>query len=137
VAAATVGIALYRAEPILRSAVIQTLSIRFKSKVELDAFHVSLVKGLQVSGEGLRIFGDSDPNNHEPGVQPIVAVAEFRFGLKVADFLRSPMHVDTVYANGLRLNLPPREQRAQMQRMEAQGGKIKSSCTDSFLKMRS
>jgi hypothetical protein len=125
VAAATVGIALYRAEPILRSAVIQTLSTRFKSKVELDAFHVSLVKGLQVSGEGLRIFGDSDPNNHEPGVQPLVAVAEFRFGLKVADFLRSPVHVDTVYANGLRLNLPPREQRAQMQRMEAQGGKIK------------
>src|ERR1700692_845805 len=95
VVAVTVGIALYRAEPILRSAVIQTLSTRFKSEVELDAFHVSLVKGLQVSGEGRKIVGDSDPTNQEPGVQPIVAVAEFRFGLKVADFLRSPMHVDT------------------------------------------
>src|SRR5580658_11099261 len=68
-----------RAEPILRARVIETLSARFKSKVELDGFHVSLLKGLQVSGEGLRIFGDTDPNNHEPGVQPIISVAEFEF----------------------------------------------------------
>jgi hypothetical protein len=29
-----------RAEPILRARVVETLSTRFKSKVELDAFHV-------------------------------------------------------------------------------------------------
>src|SRR5580692_10562718 len=79
VAFTAAGIAISRAEPILRSTVIETLSTRFKSKVELDAFHVSLLKGLQVSGDGLRIFGDTDPNNHEPGIQPIINVAEFQF----------------------------------------------------------
>ena len=125
VVAAVVGIALYRAEPILRSTVIQTLSTRFKSKVELEAFHVSFSRGLLVSGKGLRIFGDTDPNNHEPGVQPIIEIGQFRFTLKLAEFLRSPMRVDTVYVSGLRLNLPPREDRAQMQRMGVQDGKIK------------
>jgi hypothetical protein len=125
VVGAVVGIALYRAEPILRSTVIQALSTRFKSKVELDAFHVSFSRGLLVSGKGLRIFGDTDPNNHEPGVQPIIEIGQFRFGLKLDEFLRSPMRVDTVYVSGLRLNLPPREDRAQMQRMGAQDGKMK------------
>jgi hypothetical protein len=126
VVAVALGIALYRAEPILRSTIIQTLSARFNSKVELDGFHVSLFKGLQVSGEGLRIFGDADPNNHEPGIQPVIQpvieVAQFRFGMKIAD--RRPMRVDTVYVSGLRINLPPREQRAQVRRMGAQSGKI-------------
>ena len=125
VVAAVIGLARYRAEPVLRSIVIQTLSTRFKSKVELEAFHVSFSRGLLVSGKGLRIFGDTDPNNHEPGVQPIIEIGQFRFGLKLAEFLRSPMRVDTVYVSGLRLNLPPREDRAQMQRMGAQDGKIK------------
>jgi hypothetical protein len=119
------GIAISRAEPILRATVIETLSTRFKSKVELDAFHVSLPKGLEVSGSGLRIFGDTDPNNHEPGVQPIISVAEFRFRMGIMAFFRSPMQVDTVYAKGLRLNLPPREQRGEMKNMGPKGGKIK------------
>lgn len=118
------GILISDAEPILRARVIETLTTRFKSRVELDAFHVSLFKGLQVSGEGLRIFGDTDPNNHEPGVQPIIGVAEFRFRTGVVGLLRSPMHVDTVYVKGLQLNLPPREQRGQMKRMGPEG-KIK------------
>jgi AsmA-like protein len=113
-----------RAEPILRARVVETLSTRFKSKVELDAFHVSLLKGLQVSGEGLRIFGDTDPNNHEPGVQPIIGVAEFWFRTGIWDLLRSPMHVDTVYVKGLQLNLPPREHRDEMKKMSPKGGKI-------------
>ena len=120
------GLLISRAEPILRARVMETLSAGFKSKVELDAFHVSLLKGLQVSGDGLRIFGDADPNNHEPGIQPLIAVAEFRFRTGIADlFLRSPMHVDTVYIKGLQLNLPPREQREQMKSMESNDRKIK------------
>lgn len=120
-----VGIAISRAEPILRVAVIETLTTRFKSKVELDGFHVSLVKGLQVSGEGLRIFGDTDPNNHEAGIQPIINVAEFQFRMGILAILHSPIHVDTVYVKGLQLNLPPREHRNEMKKMEPKGGKIK------------
>jgi hypothetical protein len=121
---AAIAIAVSRAEPILRASVIDTLSTRFKSKVELDAFHVSLVKGLQVSGSGLRIFGDTDPNNHEPGFQAIISVSEFQFHLGIRQFLRTPKHVDTVFVKGLQLNLPPREHRSELNNMRPQGGKI-------------
>ena len=128
VSAATFGvlaaIMASRAEPILRARVIETLSARFKSKVELDGFHVSALNGPQVSGKGLRLFGAEDPNNHEPGIQPLISVAEFRFRTGVMDLLRSPMHVNTVYMKGLILNLPPREQRGELKNMGPQGEKI-------------
>src|SRR5580692_5644838 len=114
------------AEPILRARVIETLSARFKSKVELDGFHVSALEGLQVSGNGLRLFGAEDPNNDEPGIQPLISVAEFRFRTGVMDLLRSPTHVNTVFVKGLILNLPPKEQRGEINRMKPDGGgKIK------------
>jgi AsmA-like protein len=131
-AISVVGILIFNAKPILRTRVVETLSARFKSKVELEAFDVSLMKGFQVSGEGLRLFGDGDPNNHEPGIQPLIAVAEFRFRMGIRDFLRSPMRVKTVYVRGLRLNLPPREQRGQMTKLGPEGGKIKI-LVDSFV----
>jgi hypothetical protein len=119
------GLIISRAEPILRARVIETLSTKFKSKVELDAFHVSLFKRFQVSGEGLRIFGREDPNNHVPGLQPLIAVGEFRFRTGVLDLFRTPTHVDTVYLKGLQLNLPPKEQRADMKDIAPKNGKIK------------
>src|ERR1017187_1355244 len=124
VAITVTGIVIYRDEPTLRATVIETLSTRFKSKVELDAFHVSLLKGLQVSGTGLRIFGETDPNNYEPGFQPIINVAEFQFHMGIRNLFHSPIHVDTVYVKGLQLNLPPREHRSEMSRMAPKGGKI-------------
>ena len=123
--AAVAAILVSHAEPILRVRVIETLSTRFNSKVELDGFHVSLLRGLQVSGEGLRLFGDTDPNNHEPGIQPLISVVEFRFRTGVMALLLSPMHVNTVYVKGLTLNLPPREQRGQIKNMGQNGGRIK------------
>jgi len=124
VALAILGIVVYRAEPTLRAMAIETLSTRFKSRVELDAFHVSLLKGLQVSGAGLRIFGETDPNSYEPGFQPIINVAEFQFHMGIRDLFHSPIHVDTVYVKGLQLNLPPREHRSEMNKMAPKGGKI-------------
>jgi hypothetical protein len=124
IAAVIVSIVIRRAEPTLRAEVIETLSTRFKSRVELDAFHVSSLKGLQVSGSGLRIFGDTDPNNHEPGFQPIINVAEFQFHIGFRDLFHSPLHVDTVFVKGLQLNLPPAQHRSEISRMGPKGGKI-------------
>src|SRR6202165_5483636 len=132
VAITVVGILIFNARPILRARVVETLSARFKSKVELDAFDVSLVKGFQVSGKGLRLFGEGDPNNYEPGVQPLIDVGEFRSRMGIKDFFRSPMRVKTVYVKGLQLNLPPREQRGQMKNIGLEGGKIKI-LVDSFV----
>jgi hypothetical protein len=123
---AVVGwIVIEHAEPILQARVMETLSTRFHSKVELDGFHVSLLRGFQVSGEGLRLFGDTDPNPHQLGVQPLISVAEFRFRAGVMELFRTPTHVDTVYIKGLSLNLPPREQRGQMRKMGSGGEKMK------------
>jgi len=69
---------IYHAEPILRGRIIDTLSARFHSRVELPEFYVSVAHGLQVSGRGLKIFGKSDLNMHQPGIQPLITVDEFR-----------------------------------------------------------
>jgi hypothetical protein len=45
-----------RAAPILKGRIIETLSARFNSRVELDTLHVSVLRGLEVTGERLRIF---------------------------------------------------------------------------------
>jgi hypothetical protein len=43
------------AEPLLRARVIETLSTRFQSHVDLDDLKVSVSHGLLVSGKGLRM----------------------------------------------------------------------------------
>ena len=55
-AAAIFEILLSRAEPILRARLIQSLSARFHSRVEMGAFEVSLLRGFEVSGKDLAIY---------------------------------------------------------------------------------
>ena len=121
VAVFCVRFAISHAEPILRTRVIETLSTRFKSRVELATLHVSVMNGLQVSGTGLRIYGATDPNPYEPGVQPLLEVQEFRFQTPLRDLFREPMHVHTVYVNGLTVNIPPKEGRQQVRNMRRRG----------------
>lgn len=115
------------AEPILRARIIETLSTRFNSRVELGELHVSVMKGLQVSGGGLRVFGSFDPNPSQTGIQPLLSVTSFRFRTTVRMLLRTPMHVDTVHLQGLVLNIPPKEERAQAPQLRPKNGKIKIS----------
>lgn len=97
------------AEPILRARVIETLSARFKGKVELVGLEVSAYYGLAVRGTGLKIYGVNDLNPSQPGIQPLISVEEFRFQTSVRSLLRSPTHVHTVFVKGLVLNIPPKE----------------------------
>ena len=113
------------AEPLLRARVIETLTARFHSKVELAEFHVWVADGLEASGKGLEIFGQTDPNIHEPGIQPLIAIEEFRFHTGIFNLLHSPMHVQTVRLKGLALNIPPAGQRQQMEDMGPKGAKIR------------
>jgi AsmA-like C-terminal region len=125
VLAITVKVLISRAEPILRARVIETLSTRFHSRVELKGFHVWLANGLEVSGEGLEIYGQTDPNIHEPGIQSLIGIDEFHFRIPLLSLLRSPMHVQMVRLKGLVLNIPPAGERQQMGNMGPKGGKIK------------
>ncbi len=127
-----VRIVIARAQPILRTRVIETLSARFKSRVELADFHVWIADGLHVEGKGLKIFGLTDPNPWEPGVQPLLEVGEFRFQTAVRSLFREPMHVDTVFLTGLTMNIPPKSDRQQMGDLRQRGRKI-SIAVDRFL----
>ena len=81
---------------------IESLSLRFKSRVELGELHVWIANGINLEGKGLKIFGAGDPNPWEPGVQPLIDIAEFHFKTGVRNLFLQPMRVDTVYVRGSR-----------------------------------
>jgi len=118
-------LSVYDAGPILRQRVVQTLSDRFDSKVELRAFHVTIANGFQVSGQDLRIYGQTDPNTHQLGIQPLISIGSFDFKVGIWNLLRTPTHIDTVLVRGLSLNIPPNNDRKQITRMRKSGGKAK------------
>jgi hypothetical protein len=122
IAAVCIRIVIARAEPILRARVIETLAARFKSRVELAGLHVSVANGLQVSGEGLQIYGLTDPNPYQPGVQPLLEIQEFRFQTALRNLFRVPMRVETVYVRGMTMNVPPKQDRQQMTDMRKRSG---------------
>jgi hypothetical protein len=99
-----------RAGPILKSRIVETLSTRFRSKVELDAFDVSVKNGLNVTGSGLRIY-PTDAIMAAGVTAPLIAVKEFNFHAAVRGLFLKTTNIDTVYVRGLAINLPPRELR--------------------------
>ena len=117
-------LAIKRAEPILRARVIETLSTRFKSKVELAEFHVWLDKGLHAEGKGLKIFGPTDPNPSLPGVQPLLQIDAFRFGSSIRSLFHQPMRLDTIFIDGLTMNIPPKKDRRDIKNLRRRGGRM-------------
>jgi len=114
-----------RAGPILKGRVIETLSTRFNSRVELDNLNVSVLRGLEVSGDRLRIY----PTNEVVAAgasQPLIALDHFSFHSGLTGLFVEPMHVGLVQANGLQINIPPREMRQQAaEQPRKHNGKIK------------
>ncbi len=130
--AVCIRIVIVRAQPILRARVIETLSARFKSRVELAELHVWVSDGLHVDGKGLKIYGLADPNPWEAGVQPLLEIGEFRFQTALRSLFRDPMHVDTIYVNGLTMNIPPKNDRQELTNLRRRGGKM-SIVVDHFV----
>ena len=127
----SIRLMLARAEPILRKRVIETLSVRFKSKVELSELHVWISDGIHAEGKGLKIYGVNDPNRWEPGVQPLIAIGEFHFQTGLKNLFLQPMRVDSVFVQGFTMNLPPKSERKQMANFR-QKGKIRIT-VDKFI----
>ena len=98
-------IAIDRVEPTLRARVIETLDTRFDSRVELDKFHVSVFRGFEVEGDGLRLYPRRFLTN-----QPLIAIARFRFRTSWQSLFHTPMHVASVAVEGMAINIPPKEQ---------------------------
>src|ERR1700761_6928168 len=100
-------VVLRRAAPILKGRVIETLSTRFNSRVELDDLDVSLVKGIAVSGKGLRIFAPDDLVA-AGAKDPVIAVQQFSFHAGLIGLFLKPTHVRSVYVHGLAIHIPPK-----------------------------
>ena len=114
-----------RAGPILKARITETLSARFNGRVELDSLNVSVLHGLEVSGDRLRIYPPDDVVAAGAS-QPLIALEHFSFHAGMIGLLLEPMHVGMVQVNGLQINIPPREMRRQASEKPGKhGGKIK------------
>jgi hypothetical protein len=110
-AAVVVEIGLRRAEPFLRARIVEELEDHFHARVELDSFHVSLVKGLWAEGKGLRIWPPADVAGVgvPPGRgEPLIRLEQFRFHAPLHYSPGEPIRISVVELKGLRVDLPPR-----------------------------
>jgi hypothetical protein len=112
----TADIYLHRAMPILRGRVIDTLSTRFDSRVELKSFDVSVFRGFEVYGGGLKLY----PNKLAMQ-QPLFSVDKFSFRTGWRALFETPMHIGQVQVTGLGINMPPKSQRQNMPRLNQPG----------------
>jgi hypothetical protein len=123
----TIGeVVLHHAMPILKGRVVETLSTRFNSRVEMDGFSVSVLKGLEVSGNGLRIY-PVDEVVAAGATEPLIAVRHFSFHANLLGLFVKPMHVGTIHVSGMAVHIPPREMRQQAPPHARHLGKVKIS----------
>ncbi len=116
---------LHFASPILKGRVVETLSTRFHSRVELDRLNVSVLRGLEASGDGLRIY-PPDGVVAAGANQPLIAIQHFAFHSGLIGLFFKPMHVSKVQVTDLQINIPPRQMRQQApEKKKKHQGKIK------------
>jgi hypothetical protein len=122
---ATIGeVVLHRAMPILKGRVIETLSTRFNSRVEMDGFSVSVFKGIEVSGDGLRIFPVEEVMA-AGATEPLITLGHFSFHASLTGLFVKPMHVGIVHVSNMAIHIPPREMRQHAPPHARHLGKIK------------
>lgn len=99
--------------PILRSSVVDTLSQRFHSPVQLDSLSVSLTDGVRVQGNGLRIFylaGPTQPDLRQKLGQPappMLSVNHFAFRTSLHQLIHLQANIARVDIDGMDLHIPP------------------------------
>jgi hypothetical protein len=100
-------------EPMLRRKVVETLSARFHSPVELDRLSLSMSRGVMVTGGGLRILYLAGPTKPDarPNAPPMLTVDSFEFVTGWRELLRPTTRVVSVKVRGLQVRIPPKEER--------------------------
>lgn len=100
-----------RIEPLLRARIVSALEDRFHARVELDGFHLSLLRGVEAQGSGLRIW----PPQQVQAATPLIQVERFSFhtGLHLTDLAlmllrdQGAVHIPLITVEGLAIHLPP------------------------------
>jgi len=102
------------AAPILRKRIVETLSARFHSPVELDSVDVSLVRGVEVRGHGLRVLYLAGPNVPDAAqlagaatLPPMLTVKDFAFRTSLRDLLHLHTRIANVSVDGMEVHIPP------------------------------
>lgn len=115
VGVAAVRWGLQQIEPMLRRKVVETLSARFHSPVELDRLSLSMRRGVMVTGGGLRILYLAGPTKPDvrPNAPPMLVVDSFEFSTGWRELLRPTTRVVLVKVRGLQVNIPPKDERGE------------------------
>ena len=117
-------IVIRHAGPLLKGRVEETLSTRFNSRVELESLNVHIFRGLEISGNGLKIY---PPDSVAAGgdKQPLIAIKNFSFRAGLIGLFIKPTHVRLVNVSGLEINIPPANMRLSSSGGQQHKGKIK------------
>ena len=116
------AIAARRFEPFLRARIVQGLSDRFHTHVELDSFHVAVNNirrgqwGIWAVGSGLRIWPphpvngvqDLDVSNAAGSGTPLISLQEFSFHVPLRWEETTLIRIGEVRLKGLYVVVPPR-----------------------------
>jgi hypothetical protein len=106
---------LRQLQPRLRQKVVETLSARFHSPVELDRLDVSMRKGILVTGGGLRILYLAGPTKPDARLNapPMLVVDHFEFLTGWRELLRPTTRVVSVKVRGVEVRIPPKQERGE------------------------
>lgn len=100
------AVVLYRWQmPRVRGQIVEILSRELGAQVELAELDVQLGREVHVVGTRLVLHHRSGQGEGRP---PLVAIARFSIAVPVLAILRSPIHVNAVEMEGLRIFLPKR-----------------------------
>jgi hypothetical protein len=88
-----------------RDWVVQELTERFQSRVELESVHVTAFPEMSATGENLTIY-----YRNRTDVPPMLRIQQFTFHLGVMGILRVPRHIRGVHIDNMVITIPPRGQ---------------------------
>jgi hypothetical protein len=107
-----IRVAIRRAEPILRAAIVAKLEEHFNARVELESFHVSMTDGIWAEGKGLRIWPPTNVagvflDTYDAGdAKPIIRLDDFRFHAPLHYKPGEPIRISVVQLTGLDVDVP-------------------------------
>ncbi len=103
-------IATRRAQPFLRSLIVEWLEQKFQARVELDGFQVSVAAGLRAEGKGLRIWPPAQltgaVNDTQTPGKPLIDLAEFSFRAPLHYSSGKPIRISQITLRGLDIDIP-------------------------------
>jgi hypothetical protein len=101
-----VGFLIFRSRGIeerTRHWVVQTLSQRFQSDVDLDAIHIKVFPQLSVAGDGLTLH-----HHGRRDVPPLIHIKRFTFTAGAWELLHPIKHIPLLHVENMVINIPPR-----------------------------